>query len=111
MRRIGLLGGMSWESTIEYYRLLNQGVRTRLGGLHSAELITISFDFDFIERLQAAAEWQRAGELLAEATGQLGTAGADLVPLCSNTMHKCAEDASAPRTTERGIRRVGLLAE
>jgi aspartate racemase len=124
MKRIGLLGGMSWESTIEYYRLLNEGVRNRLGGLHSANLAMISFDFDLIERMQAAGEWERAGEVLAEAAGQLRAAGADLVLICTNTMHKCAEaveraiaipllhivDATAPRITERGIRRIGLLA-
>ncbi len=90
MRRIGLLGGMSWESTALYYTLLNQAVRERLGGLHSARCTVASVDFAEIERLQTAGEWATAGELLAEEARRLEAAGAELLVLCTNTMHKVA---------------------
>ncbi|WP_312545860.1 aspartate/glutamate racemase family protein, partial [Pantoea eucalypti] len=90
MKVIGLLGGMSWESTALYYRILNQQVKQRLGGLHSAELVLYSVDFQHIEQLQAAGEWQQAGEILADAARNLERAGAQFIVLCTNTMHKVA---------------------
>ena len=96
MRTIGLLGGMSWESTAIYYRLANELVRERLGGLHSARLLLLSVDFAEVEQLQASGDWDRAGALLAEEAARLERAGADLLVLCTNTMHTVAapiEDA------------------
>jgi aspartate racemase len=87
---IGLIGGMSWESTVPYYRHINETVKERLGGLHSAKIILYSVDFHEIERLQHAGEWQAAGALLATAARSLETAGADFLVLCTNTMHKVA---------------------
>jgi aspartate racemase len=123
MRTIGLLGGMSWESSALYYRLVNEAVRDRLGGLHSARCVLLSVDFAGIERLQAAGEWARAGELLAADAQALEAAGADLVVLCTNTMHKVADaltavlsvpllhigDVTADAVRGAGLRRVGLL--
>lgn len=123
MRRIGLLGGMSWESTAEYYRLLNEGVRERLGGLHSADLVLSSVDFAQVEQLQVQARWDEAGDLLAERAAGLERAGADLVLICTNTMHKVADrvqaaigipllhlaDATARATERAGLGTVGLL--
>ncbi|MDN3293156.1 aspartate/glutamate racemase family protein [Streptomyces ficellus] len=123
MKTIGLIGGMSWESSAEYYRLLNELVRERLGGLHSARCILHSVDFAEIERLQAAGEWEQAGEILAEAGRGLAAAGADLLLICTNTMHKVAGqvqdavpvpllhlgDATADAVREAGLRTVGLL--
>ncbi|MGW6058541.1 aspartate/glutamate racemase family protein [Streptomyces sp. NPDC055189] len=123
MRTIGLIGGMSWESSAEYYRLLNELVRERLGGLHSARCVLYSVDFAGIERLQAAGEWEQAGEVLARAAEGVEAAGADLVLICTNTMHKVAEqvqaalsvpllhlaDATADAVLRGGVRRVGLL--
>jgi aspartate racemase len=90
MKTLGLIGGMSWESTLPYYRIVNETVREVLGGLHSAELILRSVDFDRIERLQAAGEWDRAGEELASVARGLEAAGAEALVLCTNTMHKVA---------------------
>ncbi|MER6522686.1 aspartate/glutamate racemase family protein [Streptomyces sp. NPDC001553] len=123
MKTIGLLGGMSWESTAEYYRLLNEFTRERLGGLHSARCVLYSVDFAEIERLQAQGRWDEAGDVLADAARSLEAAGADLVLLCTNTMHKVADqvqaavsvpllhlaDATAEAVRARGLRRVGLL--
>lgn len=123
MKTIGLIGGMSWESSAEYYRLLNELVRERLGGLHSARCVLYSLDFAEVERLQAAGEWEQAGEVLARAAEGVEAAGADLVLLCTNTMHKVAEqvqaalsvpllhlaDATADAVLRGGVRRVGLL--
>ncbi|MFD9792988.1 aspartate/glutamate racemase family protein [Streptomyces sp. NPDC059070] len=123
MRTIGLIGGMSWESSAEYYRLLNELVRERLGGLHSARCLLHSVDFAEIEEFQRAGEWERAGEVLAAAAKGLEAAGADLVLICTNTMHKVAGqvsaavsvpllhlgDATAGAVRARGVRRVGLL--
>lgn len=95
MRTIGLLGGMSWESSIEYERLINEEVRRRLGGLHSADLIVRSYDFAAIERLQAANGWGAAGELLAADARVLEGAGAELIVLCTNTMHRVADTIEA----------------
>ena len=123
MKTIGLIGGMSWESTIPYYRLINEGVKQRLGGLHSAKLILHSVDFDEIERLQRSGDWDSASALLTRSAQLLETAGAELLVLCTNTMHKVAPaiesavsipllhiaDATAEAAKSAGIRRVGLL--
>ena len=95
MKTIGLIGGMSWESTVPYYRLINQAVAARLGGLHSARLVLYSVDFHDIERLQCAGDWQAAGAMLAQAARALERAGADFLVLCTNTMHKVAVDIEA----------------
>jgi aspartate racemase len=123
MKTIGLLGGMSWESSALYYRLLNEAVRERLGGLHSARCLLLSVDFAEIERLQVAGEWERAGALLAAHARTLQEAGAELVVLCTNTMHKVADaltavldvpllhigDVTAAAVRAAGLHRVGLL--
>ena len=123
MRTIGLLGGMSWESSALYYRLLNEAVRDRLGGLHSARCIMLSVDFAEIERLQVAGQWEQAGSLLAADARALQAAGADLVVLCTNTMHKVADaltaaldvpllhigDVTGRVVAASGLTRVGLL--
>ena len=88
MQTIGLIGGMSWESTALYYRLINEHVRERLGGLHSAQIVLYSVNFDTVETLQAAGRWREAGVLLAKAARALDAAGADFLVLCTNTMHK-----------------------
>jgi aspartate racemase len=120
---IGLLGGMSWESSALYYRLLNEAVRERLGGLHSARCVLLSVDFAEIERLQVAGDWARAGELLAADAKALEAAGADLVLLCTDTMHKVAGaltdvltvpllhigEVTADAVRAAGVSRVGLL--
>ena len=123
MRRLGLIGGMSWESTALYYRALNEGVRARLGGLHSAELLLHSVDFAGIEALQRAGDWTRAGEVLAEAALGLQRAGAEGLLLCTNTMHRIAPaiearctlpllhiaDAAGAAIRALGLKRVALL--
>ena len=124
MKRIGLLGGMSWESTIEYYRLVNEATRDRLGGLHSADCLLRSVDFTEIEALQREGRWDEAGaRLAAEAVG-LVAAGAELLVLCTNTMHKVADaimdavdvpfvhiaDTTAEAVRAHGLQTVGLLA-
>ena len=91
MLTIGLLGGMSWESSAEYYRLANELVRDQLGGLHSAECVLYSVDFADVEAMQAAGAWQDAADLLGTAAKRLEAAGADLLVLCTNTMHKVAD--------------------
>ncbi|MEO0972560.1 MAG: amino acid racemase [Pseudomonadota bacterium] len=88
MRTIGLLGGMSWESTSLYYRLINESVKRRLGGLHSAHLAMVSIDFHALEELQRAGDWDAAGLMLARAATQVEAAGAECVLICANTMHK-----------------------
>jgi aspartate racemase len=123
MKTIGLIGGMSWESTLPYYRHVNEAIRARLGGLHSARLVLYSLDFHEIEQLQRSGDWQRAGELLADAARALHRAGADFLVLCTNTMHKVAAaiegavnipllhiaDPTAEAIRAAGLRRVGLL--
>lgn len=123
MRTIGLLGGMSWESTAEYYRLLNELTRERLGGLHSSRCVLYSVDFAEIERLQVAGRWEEAAEVLAQAAKSLQAAGADMLLICTNTMHKVADEVAAAVTIPLlhladttadavrgdGLRRVGLL--
>ena len=95
MRTIGLLGGMSCESTAVYYRLLNEGVRARLGGLHSARLLLWSADFAEIEELQVAGDWNAAGVLLGRQAQALETAGAEAILICTNTMHRVADAVQA----------------
>lgn len=95
MKTIGLIGGMSWESTAVYYRLINQAVRARLGGLHSAEIVLRSLDFEAVARLQRADRWNEAGALLARAGASLAAAGADCVLICTNTMHLVADTVAA----------------
>jgi len=123
MRTIGMLGGMSWESTAEYYRLANELVRDRLGGVHSARILLDSVDFADIEALQASGDWDRAGRLLADRAHALELGGADLIVLCTNTMHKVVgvieqalsipvlhiADAASARVRAAGIGTVGLL--
>ncbi|MFI9047365.1 aspartate/glutamate racemase family protein [Streptomyces sp. NPDC053427] len=123
MRTIGLLGGMSWESTAEYYRLLNELTRERLGGLHSSRCLLYSVDFAEIERLQTEGRWDEAAEILAAAAQALEAAGADMLLICTNTMHKVADevaaaiaipllhlaDTTAHAVLAKGMRRVGLL--
>jgi amino-acid racemase len=123
MKILGLLGGMSWESSIEYYRIVNERVRQRLGGLHSAHCVLYSVDFAEIERLQVSGAWQQAGARLLEAGRALQNAGADILVLCTNTMHKVADtlaagldtpllhlaDTTAAAVTDAGLQRVGLL--
>ncbi len=98
MKTIGLIGGMSWESTVPYYRQINETTRERLGGLHSARIILYSVDFHDIERLQHAGDWQAAGVLLAEAARVLQAAGAAFLVLCTNTMHNVAASIEAAVT-------------
>jgi len=123
IKTAGLLGGMSWESTALYYRLLNEGVRSRLGGLHSARIAMVSVDFQIIEALQASGDWQQAGALLAADARRIEAAGADFLLLCTNTMHKVADqleaaisiplvhlaDATADRLASQQVKTVGLL--
>ncbi|WP_072933158.1 aspartate/glutamate racemase family protein [Nissabacter archeti] len=123
MKTLGLIGGMSWESTVPYYRMINEQVKQQLGGLHSAQLVLYSVDFDRIEQLQRQGAWQEAGQLLGEAAAALRRAGAEVVVLCTNTMHKVADDierigglpllhiadATAQAVQQQGIRRVALL--
>ena len=92
MKTIGLIGGMSWESSAEYYRLINQQVKARLGGLHSAKILMFSLDFAEIEKLQSQGKWDQAGEILIRAAQGLEKGGADFLLLCTNTMHKLAGD-------------------
>ena len=95
MKTIGLIGGMSWESTAEYYRIINETVRDRLGGLHSGKIALVSVDFAEIEAMQAAGRWDEAGTALAAAAKQVEAAGADFVMICTNTMHKVADQVAA----------------
>ncbi|MGO1232787.1 MAG: aspartate/glutamate racemase family protein [Marinobacter sp.] len=123
MKTIGLIGGMSWESTQVYYRLMNEKVREALGGLHSAKLVLYSVDFAEIEALQHRGDWQATGEILGAAAGAVERAGADILVLCTNTMHKVAPqiaqatslpllhiaDATASVLKKQGVISVGLL--
>lgn len=95
MKTIGLIGGMSWESTAEYYRIINETVRDRLGGLHSAKVVLVSVDFAEIEAMQVEGRWDDAGAMLAGAARQLEAAGADIVLICTNTMHMVADEVEA----------------
>ena len=123
MKTIGLLGGMSWESTALYYQWINDLVKKELGGLHSAQIAMVSVDFQGIEELQHSGEWDEAGEVLSKAAKQIEAAGADFLLICTNTMHKVAPqieaaieipllhiaDATADEIKKRGIKTIGLL--
>jgi len=123
MKTIGLIGGMSWESSTHYYQLVNEGVKARLGGFHSARCILWSVDFAEIEPLQRAGRWEETGEILNRAALGLERAGAELLLICANTMHKVAEqamrgvripllhivDVTGERVRAAGVRRVALL--
>ena len=124
VKRIGLLGGMSWESSAEYYRIVNEATRDRLGGLHSADCLLRSVDFTDIEVLQRSSRWEEAGAVLAAEAASLVAAGAELIVLCTNTMHKVADaigaavevpfvhiaDTTADAVRAGGLQTVGLLA-
>ena len=123
MKTIGLIGGMSWESTVGYYQAINRGVKERLGGLHSAKVVLYSVDFDSIEKVQHRGDWQGAADILCDAARSVEAGGADCVLICTNTMHKVAAeveqsisipllhiaDATAEVLVKDGIRKVGLL--
>ena len=91
MKTIGLIGGMSWESTVTYYKIMNQEIKNRLGGFHSAKILLYSVDFAEIEELQRQGEWEKSGELLADVAQRLEQAGADMILIGTNTMHKVAQ--------------------
>lgn len=123
MKTIGLLGGMSWESTASYYKAINEGVRAKLGGLHSAKIALYSVDFEEIERLQREDQWHKAADILVNAAKGVEAAGADCLLICTNTMHKVATqiqagitipilhiaDATAARLVADGVTQAGLL--
>ena len=123
MKTIGMLGGMSWESTASYYKAINEGVRDKLGGLHSAKICLYSVDFDQIEKLQHQGDWQATAEILSQAARGVERGGADFLLICTNTMHKVAEeiesavsipvlhiaDATGAKLKEDKVKRVGLL--
>lgn len=123
MKTIGLIGGMSWESTIPYYRIINEEVKNKLGGLHSAKIILYSVEFDEIEKCQSSGEWEKSGNVLGKAAQSLEAAGADFILICTNTMHKVAPqiasmihipivhiaDATADELQKCHNRKVGLL--
>jgi aspartate racemase len=123
MKTIGLMGGMSWESSIEYYRLINLSVRERLGGLNSAKSVMVSVNFCEVEEYQSSGQWNKAADIMIQAARQIQLGGADFLVICTNTMHKLAEqveeavdipllhiaDATASAVKARGIQTVGLL--
>ncbi|MBS6762175.1 MAG: aspartate/glutamate racemase family protein [Clostridium sp.] len=123
MKTIGLIGGMSWESTVPYYQIINKEVKNRLGGLHSAKVILYSVEFDEIEKCQSNGDWEKSGDILGNAAKGLEAAGADFILICTNTMHKVAPqiqsmihipiihiaDATAEELEKCQIRSVGLL--
>lgn len=123
MKTIGLIGGMSWESSIEYYRIINETAKAKLGGLHSAKSLMVTVDFAEIEKLQHEDRWDEAGQILIRCAQDLERGGADFIVLCTNTMHKLADqivanvnipflhiaDATAEKIVAAGIQRIGLL--
>ncbi len=123
MKTIGMIGGMSWESSIEYYRIINETIKEKLGGLHSAKSLMCSVDFAEIEALQHAGRWDEATEAMIEAAQHVESGGADFVVICTNTMHKMADeveaaigipllhiaDATAEAIKSQGLSRIGLL--
>ncbi|MEK4534864.1 aspartate/glutamate racemase family protein [Peribacillus sp. FSL K6-1552] len=123
MKTIGLIGGMSWESSLEYYRIINEEVKTKLGGLHSAKCILYSVDFEEIERYQAEGDWESSGKLLGDVAQSLEKAGAEIIVICTNTMHKVIRyieekvsipilhiaDSTANQIQKSEISTVGLL--
>lgn len=123
MKTIGLIGGMSWESSIEYYRIINETAKEKLGGLHSAKSLMVTVDFAEIEKLQHEDRWDEAGQILAKCAQDLERGGADFIVLCTNTMHKLADqittgvnipflhiaDATAEKIVAAGMKKIGLL--
>ena len=123
MKTIGLIGGMSWESSIEYYRIVNETAKEKLGGLHSAKSLMVTVDFAEIEKLQHEDRWDEAAQILVKCAQDLERGGADFIVLCTNTMHKLADqiieninipflhiaDATAEKIIEKGIKKIGLL--
>ena len=123
MKTIGLIGGMSWESTVTYYQVINETIKEELGGLHSAKILMYSVDFDEIERCQSSGDWKRSADILADAAKRLECAGADFIVICTNTMHKVAPEVresisipllhiaevTARKLKEAGVTTVGLL--
>lgn len=123
MKTIGLIGGMSWESTVSYYKIINETVKEQLGGLHSAKILLYSVDFAAIEKCQTSGEWEKSGEILAEAAHNLEKAGADFIVICTNTMHKVVSiiqkkiripvlhiaEATAQELKKDNIKKVALL--
>jgi aspartate racemase len=123
MKTIGLLGGMSWESTVSYYKFVNEGIKSKLGGLHSAKVVLYSVDFDEIEQLQHSGDWDKTALILSDAAKKIQSGGADFLLICTNTMHKVADkiqtaiyipvihiaDATAMTLVEAGIKKAGLL--
>lgn len=123
MKTIGLLGGMSWESTVHYYQIINEEVQNKLGGLHSAKIVLYSVEFSEIEQYQSSGQWEKCGEILGNAARSIEAAGADFILICSNTIHKVAPqiasmiqipiihiaDATADELEKCSIKRVGLL--
>ena len=123
MKTLGLIGGMSWESTVPYYRAINEHIKQALGGLHSAKMVIYSVDFYEIEQLQAQGDWDKAGQILGEAAQSLRKAGAEIIIVCTNTMHKVADaiekigglpllhiaDATGHAIRQQNISRIGLL--
>ena len=123
MKTIGLIGGMSWESSIEYYRIINQVVQKKLGGVHSAKIVLISLDFAEIEDLQNSGDWEEATRIMVEAARRVEKGGADLILICTNTMHLMAEevqekiniptlhiaDATAQAVKQKELNTIGLL--
>lgn len=123
MKRIGLIGGMTWESTLEYYRIINERIKADLGGFHSGRILMDSLDFDEIEKCQSRGAWDESADILADSAERLEKAGADLLLICTNTMHKVAGavaarvrvpllhivDVTAERILRAGLKTVGLL--
>ena len=123
MKTIGLIGGMSWESTVTYYKIINETVKEKLGGLHSAKCILYSVDFQEIEECQANGNWEKSGEILGEAANNLEKAGADFIVICTNTMHKVINqikekisipilhiaEMTAEKILEKGLKNIALL--
>ena len=123
LKTIGLIGGMSWESTVTYYKIINETVKERLGGLHSAKCILYSVDFQEIEECQANGNWEKSGEILGEAANNLEKAGADFIVICTNTMHKVVDqikekisipilhiaEMTAEKILEKGLKNIALL--
>ena len=123
LKTIGLIGGMSWESTVTYYKIINETVKEKLGGLHSAKCILYSVDFQEIEECQANGNWEKSGEILGEAANNLEKAGADFIVICTNTMHKVVDqikekisipilhiaEMTAEKILEKGLKNIALL--
>ena len=123
MKTLGLIGGMSWESTVTYYQVINETIKKELGGLHSAKILLYSVDFDEIEKYQSSGDWEKSADVLADAAVRLENAGADYIVICTNTMHKVVPEiskrisipiihiaeATADKLKEHNIKTVGLL--